>query len=231
MDDLRHILGWDDVPTSVIAAGNRVGDDNGNTPNMHFALMEHKGVKVVIDIRNMNGVKGGTRGAVYLGSRGGNHIMCEKGYIKISRGGGSGYDLDGNRIVQYKGNAGSGHAKNFLDAVRANDNSTLNAEIEVGHQSTAMCHLANISWRVGQNTSLEEMYEAFGKHEDAKNTLTSMLAQLEHNKVDLKKMPFIMGPKLTYDNQAEKFTGAHADEANKLVHMESRKEFTVPSKV
>jgi predicted dehydrogenase len=231
VDDLRHILGWDDVPTSVIAAGNRFWDDNGNTPNMHFALMEHKGVKVVIDIRNMNGVKGGTRGAVYLGTRGGNHIMCEKGYIKISRGGGSGYDLDGNRIVQYKGNAGSGHIGNFLAAVRADDNSSLNAEIEVGHQSTAMCHLANISWRVGQNASLEEMHEAFGKHEDAADTLTSMLAQLEHNKVDLKKMPFIMGPKLTYDNQAEEFTGAHADEANKLVRMESRKEFTVASKV
>jgi len=231
VDDLRHILGWDDVPTNVMGVGNRFWDDNGQTPNMQFAVMEHKGVKVVVEIRNMPGVRGGKSGAVYLGSRGGNYIMCEKGYIRISRGGGKGYDLDGKVIANYRGNAGSGHASNFINAVRANDNSTLNAEIEVGHQSTAMCHLANIAWRIGSKASVDDIRASLKGHPDAVNTLDSMAAQLKHNKVDLGKIPFIAGPKLTYDNKAERFTGAHAEAANALVHIASRKEFNVPEKV
>ncbi|MBL7115676.1 MAG: Gfo/Idh/MocA family oxidoreductase [Kiritimatiellae bacterium] len=231
IDDLRHILGWDDVPDNVISAGNRFWDDNGNTPNMQMAIMEHKGVKAVVDIRNMHGVKGGKGGAIYLGSRQGNHIMCEKGYIKIARGGGKGYDLDGNVIAQYKGNAGSAHASNFIKAIKNNDSSSLNADIEVGHYSTVMCHLANASWRVGKETSVDELQSLVKEHEDAANTIKSMLTQLKHNKVDLEKMPFVVGPKLKYDTKKEVFIDTHAKAANKFVRMESRKDFTVPEKV
>lgn len=227
IDDLRHILGWDDVPTSVVSAGNRFWDDNGDTPNMQFACMEHKGVKVVVDIRNMADPKGGSGGAVYLGSRGGNYIMCEKGYIKISRGGGRGYDHDNKVIAKYKGDSGRGHVSNFLKAVKANDPGMLNADIEVGHQSTVMCHLANIAWRVGREASVEEVRESFKGHEDAVNTLGSMLPQLEFNKVNLKKTPFVLGPTLTYDNKAERFTGAHAKKANAYVRPGTRKGFEI----
>lgn len=230
LDDLRHILGWDDIPTNVVAVGNRFWDDNGETPNMHFAVMEHRGVKVVVDIRNLPGVRGGKDGAVYLGSRSGNYIMCEKGHIKIARGGGAGYDLDGKRIAHYKGNGGSAHASNFLDAIRSGDSSSLNAEIEVGHQSTAMCHLANIAWRVGAKRTVDELRSSLKGHEDALNTLGSVLAQLEYNKVDLSKTPLIVGPKLTYDNRAERFTGAYADKANQYLRFETRKEFVIPAK-
>lgn len=231
VDDLRHILGWDDVPENVMAIGNRFWNDNGETPNMLMAMMEHRGVKVVVDIRNLPGIRGGSGGAIYLGSRGGNYIMCEKGYIKISRGGGKGYDLDGKMITQYRGDAGAAHIPNFINAVKANDSSKLNAEIEVGHQSTMMCHLGNISWRVGQEASVDELKSAVKGSEDAVNTLNSMLTQLSHNKVDLEKTPFIAGPKLSFDNRKEIFTGKHSKEANRYIRMESRKEFEVPDKV
>lgn len=231
IDDLRNILGWNDVPTNVISVGNRFWDDNGETPNMQFSMMEHRGVKVVVDIRNLPGAKGGRNGAVYLGSRGGNYIMCEKGYIKIARGGGAGYDLDGKRIAHYKGNGGSSHAINFLNAVKAGDNSSLTAEIEVGHQSTAMCHLANIAWRVGREMPEDQIRSSIKNHEDALNTFDSMQAQLKFNKIDLEKMPMIAGPKLTYDNKAECFTGAHADKANQYLRSTGRTKFVVPEKV
>jgi len=231
LDDLRHILGWDDVPENVMAVGNRFWDDNGETPNMHMAVMEHRGVKVVVDIRNLPGVKGGKDGEVYLGGRSGNYIMCEKGFIRIARGGGAGYDLNGERMAHYKGDGGSAHAGNFLDAIRAGDSSLLKAEIEVGHQSTVMCHLANIAWRVGGECSPDELRSTFSGHADAVNTLDSMLAQLAFNQVDLGKTPLIAGPRLTYDNKAEKFTGAHAERANHYLRKEGRNEFVVPEKV
>ncbi len=231
LDDLRHILGWNDVPTRVVSAGARWWDDDGQTPNMHLALMEHKGVAVVVDIRNMQDFATGRKqGAVYLKSTGGNYIMCEKGYIKISRGGGKAYAHDGTTIKQYKGTGGRGHDANFIEAIRQGNNKSLACEIEVGHQSTVMCHLANIGWRVGKATSMDRARGAFKGHEDAANTLESILAQLDGT-VDFKQQPIILGPKLTYDNRTERFVGSSSSAANQYVKLPSRKPFAVPDKV
>jgi predicted dehydrogenase len=231
IDDVRHMLGWDDVPTSVISAGNRWWDDDGQTPNMHLSLMEHRGIKVVVDIRNMKDpMSGGDGGAVYLGSRGGNYIACEEGFIRMSRGGGKAYNWDGKLLKQYKGTGGTGHDQNFIDAIRAGSNASLNCEITVGHQSTVMCHLANIAYQLGKSTPLEQMREQFKGHEDAQNTIDSYLAQID-GRVDLSKEPFVLGPKLAYDNNTEVFIGERADEANRLARGTSRKPFVVPENV
>jgi predicted dehydrogenase len=234
MDDMRHILGWKDIPTKVIAAGNRFAwDDNGQTPNMHFALFDYDGVKVVVDIRNLPDPKrhGGKSGALYLDRREGNYIQCENASVRISRGGGGAYDKDGNRIYQYKGDGGAAHAQNFINALRSGRREDLNAEIEVGHLSTAMSHQANISFRVGKEASVDEIRENIKAHEDALNTLNDMLEQLNGNGVDLTKQPFILGPELTYDRKQERFTGANADVANKLIKCSYREPFVMPETV
>lgn len=234
LDDLHHILGWKDIPNKVVAAGNRFAwDDNGQTPNMHFALLHYDGLPVVIDIRNLPDPKrrGGKSGAVYLGSRGGNHIQCEAGYIRISRGGGWFYDNDGKRVHQYKGNGGSGHAQNFIDAVRSRRRADQAAEIAVGHQSTAICHQANLAWRAGSQATVDEVREAMKSHEDALNTLKDMLEQIEGNDVDLGKERFVLGPALTYDRARERFTGPNAEKANKYVKCSYRDPFVVPESV
>ena len=232
LDDLRNLLGWNDVPDNAMAAGNRWWDDDGETPNMHLCLMEHRGAKIVIDIRNMKDPgRGGDEGAVYLGAREGNYIMCEGGFIRIARGGGKAFDKDGKQVKQYKGTGGSGHDANFVNAIREGSNKSLACEIEVGHLSTTLCHLANIAFRAGKAAPVEELRENIKHHEDAINTLDSMLAQLEGNGVDLKTKPFVVGPKLSYDLKAENFTGSHAEEVNKLVRIEGREPFVVPEKI
>ena len=232
LDDLRHLLGWDDVPNNVTAAGNRWWDDDGETPNMHLSLMEHRGTQVVVDIRNMKDAgRGGDQGAVYLGGRGGNYLMCEAGFIRIARGGGKAYDQAGKMVKQYKGNGGAGHDANFVNAIREGSNASLKCEIEVGHLSTTMCHLANIAYRVGRAASVEELRERIGHHEDALNTLDSMVTQLEGKEIDLERQPFMVGPKLSYDVKAEHFTGSHAEKANALVRLPSREPFVVPEEV
>jgi predicted dehydrogenase len=233
IDDVRHILGWDDVPTSIQAAGNRWWDDDGETPNMHMSLMEHGDIKVVVDIRNMADPAGPGKnsGAVYLGSRSGNYIMCENGYIKIARGGGKSYDLDGNMIKQYSGTGGKGHDENFINAVRKGNNKSLNCEVEVGHQSTVMCHLANISWLIGKDASVGDVRANMKRHEDAANTLESIVTQLKGNEINLKKQPFVMGPKLTYNTKTEEFTGKGAMKANKLIRREYREPFVISDKI
>ena len=42
------------------------------------------------------------------------------------------------------------HRQNFVDAVRAHDITRLSADILEGHLSSSLCHLANISYRLGR---------------------------------------------------------------------------------
>jgi predicted dehydrogenase len=234
LDDVRHLLGWKDVPTKMVAAGNRFAwDDNGETPNMHFALMDYDGLPLIVDIRNLPDPqrKGGKDGAVYLDRRDGNYVQCENASVRISRGGGWSYDNDGKRIYQYKGNGGAGHARNFIDAVRSGRREDLAAEIEVGHFGTTICHQANIAWRVGAQATVEQVRGSMKANQDALNTLTDMLAQLEGNEVDLAKQSFVLGPQLTYDRRQERFVGAHAEPANKLLQCSYREPFVIRDSV
>ena len=239
IDDLLNMMGWGSVPTSVIAAGERFAwDDNGETPNMHFALFQYGDVPVVVDIRNLPDPErpegkraGGNDGAVYLRSRGGNYIQCENGYIQLARGGGSAYDNDGNRIKQYRGDGGGAHAGNWIDAIRNGRPQDLNSDIETCHLSTLMCHQANIGFRVGAAAPVEEVRAAMQGCDDAVNTLSDMLEQLEGNKVNLADTPFVLGPKLTFDPAQERFVGDNADRANPYLTYEYRDGFAVPANV
>jgi predicted dehydrogenase len=234
LDDMRHLLGWDDVPASVVTAGNRFAwDDNGQTPNMSVSLMYHDGLPIVVDIRNLPDPKhpGGKEGAIYLYAREGNYIQFENASIRISRGGGGAYDKDNKRIHQYKGDGGKAHAGNFIKAVRSRKVSDLNADILKGHLSTAMGHLANISWRVGSEATVDQVRESMNSHEDALNTLSTIVEQLGDNDVDLAKEPFILGPVLTFDRKQERFVGENAEQANKFIELPYREPFVVPDEV
>jgi predicted dehydrogenase len=234
VDDLRHLLGFKSVPNSVIAAGNRFAwDDDGQTPNMQFALFDYDGLKIVVDIRNMPdpGRSGGKSGAIYLKARAGNHIQFADSYIHLSRGGGGVYDLAGKRIKQYVGDGGKAHIPNFIEALRKGSSDSLNAEVEVGHLSTTMCHMANIGLRAGKEGTVEQMQESFKEHPDAIETLKDMLAQLEGNSVDLEKTPFMLGKKFEFDRKIEQFVGPNSDAANKYLMCSYRWPFVVPAKV
>ena len=50
---------------------------------------------------------------------------------------------------------GEDHFQNFVKAVKSRRPEDLNAEIEKGHISAALCHLGNISYRTGHKLHLE----------------------------------------------------------------------------
>jgi predicted dehydrogenase len=234
LDDVRNILELHTAPTRVIAAGNRFGwDDDGQTPNMHMALFDYAGMPLVVDVRNLPDPQrpegkraGGSGGAVYLGMRHGNYIMCEGAVIRIGRGGGKSYDKQTNDTIKhYNGTGGSGHDVNFIDAIRSGKRSDLSAEIEVAHGSTILVHQANIGYRVGARSSIDQLRESLGEHSDAVDTLAEMIEQIGGNGVDLKKEPFVLGPQLTFDPEQERFIGDHAEGANKFLRHVYREPF------
>jgi predicted dehydrogenase len=61
----------------------------------------------------------------------------------------------------------SSHWANFLDAVRSGKNETLHGDINDGHLSTSLCHLANISYRVGRSLKFVGSSEKFANDTEA----------------------------------------------------------------
>jgi len=141
------------------------------------------------------------------------------------------YDNDGNQIKQFAGAGGGGHAQNFIDAVRSRKVSDLNADIEVGHKSAALCHMGNISYRLGKKMSVDDIKSAIGDNVDLMDSFDRMVEHLKANEVDFEKEPITMGPMLTMDPEKERFVGEHSDWANMFIKRNYREPFVVPDQV
>jgi predicted dehydrogenase len=64
------------------------------------------------------------------------------------------------------------HFSNFLDAIRSGKDETLACDIVEGHYSSALPHLANISYRLGRQLTFRGEYEKFANDPEA-DTLTT----------------------------------------------------------
>jgi hypothetical protein len=125
---------------------------------------------------------------------------------------------------------GEAHFRNFVAAVRSRKVEDLNADILEGHYSSALCHLANISYRLGQQVPFDPRLQAIADNKDASETLARMREHLEKdNSVKLSDTTCRVGKKLLIDASAEAFVNDSA--ANKLLSREYRKPFVVPDKV
>ena len=64
------------------------------------------------------------------------------------------------------------HFKNWFDAIRARDKTIQNGPVETGHLSSALAHMAAISYRLGQQLEFDPVAERFIGNQDANNMLT-----------------------------------------------------------
>jgi hypothetical protein len=63
------------------------------------------------------------------------------------------------------------HYANFIDAIRANDPKILTCDVLEGHLSSALPHLANISYRVGRQLRFDPKAERFEEDKKADTLL------------------------------------------------------------
>lgn len=227
LDDVLYLLGINTLPKGCVAGGGRlVWDDNGQTPNVAFVHYDTGSVPVMFDVSNLPLVAGSEEARAYRGIRIGSVIQCEHGYYAGGRGGGQAFDHAGNVLERFRGDGGSGHAANFIEAVRARDVSLLNAEVEHTHISTAWCHLGNIAYRLGQAYSQEEAIERAGGRAPWRELLDGVHEHLAGHGVEMGSVK--LGPALEIDPDTETFTGATASpEALALLRREYRAPFTV----
>jgi hypothetical protein len=66
--------------------------------------------------------------------------------------------------------AGGSHTANFLECIRSRQQP--NADVEIGRLSTTICHLGNISCRLGRDIRFDAKTETFGNDAAANAWLT-----------------------------------------------------------
>jgi hypothetical protein len=141
------------------------------------------------------------------------------------------FDLDGKLVRTFTGKTES-HFANFLHAVRSRKVSDLHADILETHQSTALCHIGNISWRLGQAASAEAIEKQLSQlkvHDDVRETFERTRRHLAENNVDVGKSRLTLGPLLRLDSDKEKF--ADNAKADAFLTRDYRKPFVVPDRV
>jgi predicted dehydrogenase len=218
LDLCRWGLGVTGLGRAVISYGGRLGyRDAGQTPNTQVCIFDFGDKTIVSETRGLKTepyrFKGGT---IFEGTQ---------GYIA----GGSVFDLEGKLISTFEGKT-ENHFANFLKAVRSRRREDQNAEILEGHQSSALCHIGNISWRLGREVAPSELRAEIGKLKVQENVLATLDRTLEHlqsNKIDLEKTKLTLGTLLEVEPDRERFNGN--EQANGLLTREYRKPFVVPS--
>ena len=62
------------------------------------------------------------------------------------------------------------HEKNFLECVKSRQRP--NSDVEIGRLSTTLCHLGNISYKLGRDIHFDQKTETFGTDKEANHLLT-----------------------------------------------------------
>ncbi len=222
VDTMRLILGLEGLGRGVICYGGRQFDDAGETPNTQVVIHDFGDATVVQVVRNLQTATP-PRGAGIL-------IEGTEGYLISSLRTNLVYDLDGNLVRKIEGQ-GEDHFANFIKAVRSRKVEDLNAPIVEGHLSTALTHLGNISYLLGQPASPAEItktLESLKVNYDAAEAFERIREHLGGNGIDInkEKTRLTLGPWLAIDSDAEKFVDNPAADA--LLTRDYREPFVVP---
>ncbi|MCS7166477.1 MAG: Gfo/Idh/MocA family oxidoreductase [Gemmatales bacterium] len=216
MDKARWGLQKNTLCNAVISIGGRVGyEDAGETANTQICVYDYGDSQLIFEVR-------GLPTKDLLGCRIGNIWYGDKGYVvSTNYQSGAAFTPDGQLIRKFEG--GGNHFANFIRAVKSRRVSELTADIEEGHLSSALCHLGNISYRLGkpyapgmEKELTKEGQEAFAR----------MVEHLRENKVTQLEL-LRVGPWLQFDPKVERFIN-HA-EANALLSRDYRKGYEIPN--
>jgi predicted dehydrogenase len=220
LDICRWGLDVSGLGRAVLSYGGRLGyNDAGETPNTQVVSFDFGPKTIVAETRGLKtepfhpGFKGGW---VFHGTEG---IIA----------GTSLFDPAGKLVRTFSGTSAS-HFANFLKAVRSRKVSDLNADILEGHQSTALCHIGNISYRLGAPAAPEAIQQKLGElhvHDQVKETFDRTCKHLADNGVELGKSPLRLGSILRLDPEREAFVDNAT--ANQLLTRTYRRPFVVPA--
>jgi len=223
VDIARWALGVSGLGSGVMSYGGRLGySDAGETPNTQITIHDFGDRSLVVEVRGLKTGqhRGLTNGIVIEGS---------EGFITSTQTSAAIFDPDGKKVRDLTG-PNEDHFDNFLKAVRSRRIEDLNAEILDGHQSSALCHLGNISHRLGGPASPKEILgqlDSHRIHDEVAETFDRNRKHLHGNGVDLEKTPLTLGPWLRTSPGQEAFVDNGPADA--LLTRTYRRPYVVPT--
>ncbi|MDA7978603.1 MAG: Gfo/Idh/MocA family oxidoreductase [Pirellulales bacterium] len=216
------------LPTKVVSLGGRFGyDDQAETPNTQLTVYDYGDVLAVFEVRGLVGKKGNLDTGYKDEIR--NEFYTTEGRIADGKfypnGGGKGERLEELGGSVYPG----GEYGSFLNAVRKQDPDMVNANVEDAHYSAALCHLGNISYRLGSTTAMAGIRSPYPNNPQVNASLDKIRENLGRINLNVDQAQCQIGQVLEFDPATEKFVNNPA--ANALLTREYRGEFTVPKEI
>jgi predicted dehydrogenase len=224
MDIARWVIPGAVWPKSVISFGGRyANNDQGQTPNALVSVFDYGDTQLIFETR-------GLKSPGYRGQNVGNILHFEEGVIA----GGKFYPKgqgDGIAVPKVPGEVKRGEENfaNFIARVRDRDVSRLNADIEVGHVSSGLCHLGNLSYQLGKPTDYDPKLGKLSGNEFGTEALERMAEHLKDSGIKFDGKNLLAGRKLEFNGKAERFV--NDKEADALLTRKYRAPFVVPDKV
>ena len=225
VDVARWILGYTGLPRRTMSIGGRfLFNDAGEVPNTQIICYDYPEVPILYEVHNLPKNKDCLTPKKwniqpdFKGATVGVCVQCEGGYTL----GTTAYDKANKRIRSF--GPGGNHFENFIKALRSGKREDLNSEIQEGHISTSICHVGNISYRLGQRASVEEQRRQVGESGCWHAMFERYVRYLDGIGVDWNSST--LGPWIECDaaNECVKDN----DAANKLVRGAYRAPFSVP---
>lgn len=167
-------------PETAYAHGGKFAyDDDQETPNTQTAAFTYGGRELVFEVRGLlTGAEGAVpeprrrrddpspeatapNGSEPLKVMVGNLFYGTEGWAAMTDRGFQAFKGESNELIMEERSDRDKdptelHFQNFLDVCRSRKHQDLHDEIELAHISAGLCHLANVSYRVGRQLTLEE---------------------------------------------------------------------------
>jgi len=229
MDIARWAIKDATLPRSVVSMGGRWVDgpslkDQGQTPNMELSVYDFGKTLLVFETRGLVGEK-----APGYPNQVDNEFYLQEGVIRGDKffpdGKGEGEPLVEGDAPRYPGNI----FENFIHCVRSRKHDELHADILEAHLSSALCHLGNISYRLGWEYPFSMETKALGKSDVVADSMMTVLENTKVLGIDPARTTYCLGPKLKFDAKKERFVDNPA--ADLLLTRHYREPFTVPERV
>ena len=230
LDVCRWALGDPQMlPPAVVSCGDRYAhDDDGDWANTQLVLLRYDPAPIIFEVRGLpkKNVDYKTGMDSLRGRQVGNIIEYEGGSLTGDHAGNCAvFDLGGKELKSFKGTRS--HLQTWVDSVHSKKQDPM-LSAENGHLSSALAHIGNISWQLGETAALDEVRSSFD-HPAAIEALERMEAHLAANGVDVVKKGMRLGPVLEREREGERFTGNQAEKANLLLKGSYRKGFEIPT--
>jgi predicted dehydrogenase len=180
LDLARWGLGKTTHPRTIESSGGKVVyDDDQETPNILLTTYRYSDCEIQFEVRGLptNGEgdiaydprNKGYIGNLYYGSDG--FMALDYSGFRIYKGEGR-EPVEQMKYTEPEADDNVPHAQNFLDCMRTRKYVDLAANIEDGHISTSLAHLANISYRLGRGLEFDPATETFLHDAEANRYLT-----------------------------------------------------------